>query len=225
MLVVCNPYPADGFPDEVYDTVLANVRAAGIPVIADLSTPRLDHVLAYEPDLVKLNDWELAEYVRGPVDGELGMLAARRLRDAGARTVVVTRGERPALVLPADGDPFELVPPAFPNGFREGCGDAMTGAIAAAWARGMELRDALALGAAAGAGNFLRHGLGTGKRAAIEELVPRVVLRALANADGTKAKTAVSGPGRPRSPRAQPARSNRRATSATARRRAPGSQP
>ena len=46
----------------------------------------------------------------------------------------------------------------------------MTGAIAAAWARGMDLRDALALGAAAGAGNFLRHGLGTGKRAAIEEL-------------------------------------------------------
>ena len=101
VLVVCNPYPAEGFPDEVYDTVLANVRAAGIPVIADLSTPRLDHVLAYEPDLVKLNDWELAEYVRGPVDGELGMLAARRLRDAGARTVVVTRGEQPALVLPA----------------------------------------------------------------------------------------------------------------------------
>lgn len=177
VLVVCNPYPAEGFPDEVYDTVLANVRAAGIPVIADLSTPRLDHVLAYEPDLIKLNDWELAEYVRGPVDGELGILAARRLRDAGARTVVVTRGEQPALVLPADGDPFELVPPPFPYGFREGCGDAMTGAIAAAWARGMELREALALGAAAGAGNFLRHGLGTGKRAAIEELVPRVVLR------------------------------------------------
>ena len=77
VLVVCNPYPAEGFPDEVYDTVLANVRAAGIPVIADLSTPRLDHVLAHGPDLVKLNDWELAEYVRGPVDGELAIRAAR----------------------------------------------------------------------------------------------------------------------------------------------------
>ena len=55
----------------------------------------------------------------------------------------------------------------------------MTGAIAAAWARGLGLRDALVLGAAAGTGNFLRHGLGTGRRAAIEELAQRVMVRPL----------------------------------------------
>ena len=30
-LVVCNPFPADGFPDEIYETVVADVRAAGSP--------------------------------------------------------------------------------------------------------------------------------------------------------------------------------------------------
>ena len=40
----------------------------------------------------------------------------------------------------------------------------MMGAIAAALARGLPLREALVLGAAAGAANFLRHGLGTGTR-------------------------------------------------------------
>ena len=80
-------------------------------------------------------------------------------------------------MLIGDEDPFEIVPPAFPRGHREGCGDAMTGAIAAGWARGLSLRDALVLGAAAGAGNFLRHGLGSGRRNAIEELAQRVAVR------------------------------------------------
>ncbi len=198
-LVVCNPYPAEGLPDEVYDTVLANVHAAGIPVITDLSTPRLDRALAHQPELVKCNDWELAEYVRGPVDGERGLAAAQRLLDAGAGTVVVTRAQQPVLVLPSQGEPFEIVPPVFPHGFREGCGDAMTGAIAAAWARGMGLDEALVLGAAAGAGNFLRHGLGTGKRAAIEELALRIEVRPLRVP--SRKRGAVTGPRLRRGPR------------------------
>jgi fructose-1-phosphate kinase PfkB-like protein len=54
--VVCNPFPADGLPDDVYETLVADVREAGIPVIVDLSSPRLDRTLPYRPDLVKLND-------------------------------------------------------------------------------------------------------------------------------------------------------------------------
>jgi 1-phosphofructokinase len=183
LLVVCNPFPADGLPDEVYETIVADVRAAGIPVIVDLSSPRLDRTLAYGPDLVKLNDWELAEYVRGPVDGPRELEAARRLQAAGARSVAVTRAEAPILVLPPDGEPFEIVPPALPRGFREGCGDSMTGALAAAWASGLPLRDALVLGAAAGSANFLRQGLGTGSREVAERLARRVLTRPLTRAD------------------------------------------
>jgi 1-phosphofructokinase len=177
VLVMCNPYPPDGFPDEVYETIVADVRAAGVPVLVDLSSPRLERTLAHGPELVKLNDWELAEYVRGPVDGDRAVDAARRLQAAGAQTVVLTRGEKPILVLPADSEPFEIVPQAFPSGFREGCGDTMMGAISAAWARGLPLREALVLGVAAGSGNFLRHGLGTGRRAVVEELAQRIAVR------------------------------------------------
>ncbi len=179
LLVVCNPYPADGLPGEIYDTLVADVRAAGIPVVVDLSTPRLDRTLVHGPALVKLNDWELAEYVRGPVDGPRALDAAQQLLHDGAGAVALTRAEAPILVVTADEPPYEVVPPAFPRGHREGCGDAMTGAVAAAWARGFPLRDALVLGAAAGAGNFLRHGLGTGQRAAVEELATRVRVRPL----------------------------------------------
>ena len=53
----------------------------------------------------------------------------------------------------------------------------MVGAIAAALARDLDYEDVLRLGAAAGATNFLRHGLGTGSRAVVEDLVQRVELR------------------------------------------------
>lgn len=175
-LVVTNPMPAEALPLEVYRDLVADARAAGARTLVDLSSPRLDSALRGEPDLVKLNDWELAELVRGPVSepGEL-VAAAGRLRDAGAKTVVVTRGEQPALVL--DGDQaLELAPPRFEHGFREGCGDAMLGALVATWARTDDLHQALVLGAAAGAANFLRRGVGRASREVVEELAGKVTL-------------------------------------------------
>ena len=53
----------------------------------------------------------------------------------------------------------------------------MVGALAATLARGMRIEDALRWGAAAGATNFLRHGLGTGSRDVVADLLPRVELR------------------------------------------------
>jgi len=147
-------------------------------VLVDLSSARLDRVLPFGPALVKMNDWELAEYVRGPVDGSRAVDAASKLRVAGARAVAVTRAGAPILVL-AGEERFEVVPPAFTRGYREGCGDTMMGAIAAGWGRGLPLREALVLGAAAGSGNFLRRGLGTGRRAAVEELARHVAIRRL----------------------------------------------
>jgi 1-phosphofructokinase len=176
-LVVCNPYPPEGFPGEAYETIVADAKSAGITVLVDLSSPRLERALRDEPDLVKLNDWELAEYVRGPVDGPRALAGAKSLREAGARNVAVTRGAGPILVLTADDEAYEIQPPSLPRGFREGCGDTMMGALAAAWARGLPLRDALMTGAAAGSVNFLRHGLGTGTRSTVEELTRRITVR------------------------------------------------
>lgn len=178
-LVVTNPLPADALPLECYGDLVANARAGGCRTLVDLSTPRLDSALRGEPDLVKLNDWELAEFVSGPVSEPSQLLAAaRRLRERGAGAVIVTRGERPALVLSGDQG-WMLEPPALPNGFREGCGDAMLGALAASWAGGGSFEDALKLGAGAGAANFLRRGLGNASLDVVVRLADRVVLEPL----------------------------------------------
>lgn len=177
VLAICNPYPGDAMPLDVYGNLVANARAAGVRVIADLSSPRLEPTAAAEPELVKLNDWELAAYVAGPVDTPQRLrAAAKKLRDLGARNVLVTRAGDPALALLED-EAWELVPPKLEAGSREGCGDTMMGAIAAALSWGSDLPEAMVLGAGAGAVNFLHHGLGTGSRREVEELAREVELR------------------------------------------------
>jgi 1-phosphofructokinase len=180
VLVVCGPVPSDSLPNEIYGRLVKDVRAHGTKVVVDLSPPRLESALEGGPDVVKADEWQLAQLTGEDTrDPEKFREAARDAIERGAGTVIATRGADPVLVLSRDGRAWELVPPVFAEGAAEGSGDSMVGALAAALARGLEFEDALRVGAAAGATNFLRHGLGTGSRAVVEDLVQRVELRPL----------------------------------------------
>jgi 1-phosphofructokinase len=179
VLALCGPYPGEALPLEIYGNLVTDVRDNGTPVIVDLSPPRLDSALEGKPDLVKINDWEVARYIEGPVDTPARMRAAiERLLEAGAGAAIVTRAEQPAMVVRGE-EAWELIPPRFERGAREGCGDSMMGALAACMATGLQWEETLRIGAAAGAANFLRHGLGSGDRAVIDDLAKRVELRRL----------------------------------------------
>jgi 1-phosphofructokinase len=180
VLVLCGPVPPDSLQTEIYGQLVKDVRAHGARVVVDLSPPRLTSALEGGPDIVKADEWQLAQITGEDTrEPEAFRKAAEGVVERGAGTVIATRGADPVLVLTKDGRAWDLVPPVFEEGAAEGSGDSMVGAVAAALARGMELEDALRLGAAAGATNFLRHGLGTGSRAVVEDLVQRVELRPL----------------------------------------------
>jgi 1-phosphofructokinase len=179
VLALGGPYPGEALPLEIYGNLVADVRGNGTPVVVDLSPPRLDSALEGGPDLVKINDWELAKFISGSVDGEAHMRAAiERLLEAGAGAAIVTRAEEPAMVV-RDGDAWELIPPRFDRGAREGCGDSMMGGLAACMAQGLDWEEMLRRSAAAGAANFLRNGLGSADREVVEELAGKVELRPL----------------------------------------------
>jgi 1-phosphofructokinase len=55
----------------------------------------------------------------------------------------------------------------------------MMGGLAACMAAGRSWDDTLRIAAAAGAANFLRHGLGSADRSVVEDLARRVELRRL----------------------------------------------
>ncbi len=180
VLVCCGPVPPDSLPNDLYGRLVKDVRSHGTTVVVDLSPPRLDSALEGGPDVVKADEWQLAQLIGEDTrDPDRFRAAAEEVIARGAGAVVATRGADPVLVLTRAGRAWELVPPVFAEGAAEGSGDSMVGALAAGLARGMDLEDALRLGAAAGATNFLRHGLGTGSRAVVEDLVKRVELRPL----------------------------------------------
>ncbi|MFZ2964419.1 MAG: PfkB family carbohydrate kinase, partial [Rhodoglobus sp.] len=90
-------------------------------------------------------------------------------RQEGADAVIVTRSDEPSLVMTSDSV-WEVTTPTLEVTDTAGAGDSLTAGIAAALAAGDDLRDAVALGAAAGALNVTRHGLGTGDPHTIAKL-------------------------------------------------------
>ncbi|HKT84180.1 MAG TPA: hypothetical protein VJQ84_10130, partial [Solirubrobacterales bacterium] len=49
VLALCGPYPGEALPLEIYGSLVADVKANGIPVLVDLSPPRLDSALGGGP--------------------------------------------------------------------------------------------------------------------------------------------------------------------------------
>ena len=129
---------------------------------------------------MKLSDEELAA---DEGDGSTADLAERmsELRLRGAETVILTRASQPALLLDAEGL-AEIAVPRFEIADHRGAGDSLTAGVVAGIARGETVREAVTLGAAAGALNVTRHGLGTGHRDAIEGLRDQVRLRVVDSA-------------------------------------------
>src|SRR5262249_22595874 len=98
------------------------------------------------------------------------------------------RGEQPALPLIGD-EAFEVLTPRLEPADPRGAGDSMMAGIAAGLASGEPVADAIRTGAAAGALNVTRHGLGTGQPEAVAELKQRIRLVPIGRGEATKART------------------------------------
>ena len=169
--------PSDLVEPDLYRRLARDLRRNGKVAIADLTGPPLHAVLEGGVELLRLSEEELvAERYAGTDTLEELVAGARRLHAAGARQVLVSRADAPALLI-ADGDrPSEtlLAAPRFEALDPSGTGDSMFAATAVGLARGSSVLDALRLGMAAGALNATRRGLGTGTREEIERLAAHV---------------------------------------------------
>lgn len=137
------------------DAVVAAARAArrlAVPVILDPAPAReLPAVLYRLADIITPNLSEAAMLVGFPLDSEVAIVeAARVLRGRTGGTVVITLGERGALLL-AGNEPL-FVPP-FPTSAVDSvaAGDAFNAGLAVALAEGRPLHEALRWASAAGA--------------------------------------------------------------------------
>ncbi len=179
LVLLSGPAGEDALPADMYRRLASDLREAGARVVVDLAGSRLTAALEGGVDVLKVSHTELIDdgLAADESPHEL-MTAMRMLCDRGAATVIVTRADDPLLLLDASGF-VEVTPPRLEETDSRGAGDSLTAGIAAALARGEEVRSAVTMGAAAGALNVTRHGLGTGDADAIAQLREAVATREL----------------------------------------------
>lgn len=180
LVILSGPHGERIVPADFYRRLAADLRTAGVRVVVDLAGERLDAALAGGVTVAKVSDEELHGDGRIAKKTDVGQIvtAMRALHVAGAEVVVVTRAEESALLL-QDGAVHEVVAPKMEVVDSAGAGDSFVGAFCSVLADGGSVSDAALLGAAAGAQNVTRHGLGTGEAATILRLRELVVLRPL----------------------------------------------
>lgn len=182
-ILLSGPAGAATVPADIYRRLAIDLRGTGTRVVADLSGERLRAVVDGGIDVLKVSHEELKAdgLVQEATVPDL-IRAMRQLREDGARSVIVTRSSAPLLLADEDGV-IEVSLPRFEETETRGAGDSLTAGVVAALTRGESLRDAISMGAAAGALNVTRHGLGTGDAESIARLRERVRIRALPGLD------------------------------------------
>lgn len=170
--------PADPsvVPAGIYERLGTDLRENGARVAVDLSGDHLAAALSSKPAFVKVSHEELIEDGRAESDDEKDVIAGLwKLREEGAETVVVSRADKPAVAMLED-EVVRVQMPRLTVRDHHGAGDSLTAGAVAVLAQGGDLSTALRTGAAAGALNVTRHGLGSGRADAIRKLIDRVEL-------------------------------------------------
>ncbi|WP_210479191.1 PfkB family carbohydrate kinase [Naasia sp. SYSU D00948] len=177
LTVLSGPAGDEVLPADTYRRLAADLRAAGKPVVADLAGERLDAALEGGLTVLKVSDSELVEDGRA-ADAEPGSVreAMHRLRDQGAESVIVSSSTGTTLLLTGDRL-LRFRTPSLQVVDTKGAGDSLTAAVAAVLADGGSIEDAVRLGAAAGALNVTRHGLGSARADAIQAMTAQVEIR------------------------------------------------
>ena len=86
---------ANGQSEDFYDRLFEICNARNIPVILDISSPKLKDLLSYSPLLIKPNDDELKEVFGWEIKTEADILDAMdRLHRLGVQNVLLTMGAK-----------------------------------------------------------------------------------------------------------------------------------
>lgn len=160
-LVLAGSIPTS-LPQDIYEQILEKVDTNQIRVIVDATSFLLRRTLPYHPFLIKPNLQELSELFGRPLlefDDIVG--CARHLQGEGARNVLVSMGERGALLLTEEGHILAAPAPEGDVVDTIGAGDSMVAGFIAGYMERNSYVDAFRKGIAAGSATAFTAGLAT----------------------------------------------------------------
>lgn len=180
-LVILSGSIPKGCPKTVYRTWVGACNERGVKVILDADGEQFALGLESSPYLIKPNNHEISAFLGRELQTpqELGAAARELMEKYGVTKVVVSMGENGALYVTAD-EMIHAEGLKVSVGSTVGAGDSVVAAMAVAEERGLSLEEAARLSTATGAANVMCSGTQAAEYAAVQELLPRVVLHRLA---------------------------------------------
>lgn len=170
--VLAGPHRPNVVPADHYRRLASDLRTNGATVVADLSGGELRAALEGGVDFCKVSEEDLTRTPELVVDDDQ-LATLHRVADAGAANVAITRGERPLIAL-IGGEPVRVRAPEVETVDHRGAGDAFTAVLTATQHWGIDWREGLRWGVAAGSLTVIRRGLATADRRELHQLLGRI---------------------------------------------------
>lgn len=157
-LILAGSIPAS-LPENVYERILERLSGRDIRAVVDATGRLLMNVLKYEPFLIKPNDHELGEMFAVKINNmDDALKYAQKLREMGARNVLVSMAEKGAMLLDENGKVHRCGVCTGTVKNSVGAGDSMVAGFVAGVSEG-GYGYALKLGTAAGGATAFSEGL------------------------------------------------------------------
>ncbi len=159
ILVLAGSIPKT-LPEDIYEKILKRLQDREVLFVVDATKDLLLNVLKYKPFLIKPNNKELGEMFgkRLESDEEI-ILYANKLRELGARNVLVSMAGAGAILVTERGGCHKM---GVPNGKvinSVGAGDSMVAGFLAGYLESGDFETALKTGTAAGSATAFSPGL------------------------------------------------------------------
>lgn len=142
------PKPLDS---SLYENIMKRLENKKIKIVVDATKDLLMNVLKHKPFLVKPNNYELEELFNVKLESVDDIIIyANKLKEMGAKNVLVSRGKEGALLISENGDIFvsNVAKGEVKNSV--GAGDSMVAGFIAGYLESNSYEKALQLGAASG---------------------------------------------------------------------------
>lgn len=161
ILVLAGSIPST-LDEKLYENIMARIENKGIKVVVDATKNLLLNVLKYKPFLIKPNNIELEEMFNVKLETtEDIVLYANKLKEMGAKNVLVSMGKDGALLVTEDNKVLKSSVAKGEVKNSVGAGDSMVGGFIAGYLKNKSYEEALKLGAASGSATAFSYDLAT----------------------------------------------------------------
>lgn len=159
-------------PQNIYETILERLKNKGVEFIVDAEKDLLLNTLKYKPFLIKPNHHELGEIFGVEInDFDTALTSAKKLQDMGAQNIMVTLGDKGAVLVDESGKVYTKAAPKGEVVNAVGSGDSAVAAFLAQHLSGASYDQCLKTSVAAGSATAFSDGLATGEK--IEEIIKK----------------------------------------------------